>query len=132
MRATIIHGLNWLQERFQPAAGAAFFLVPADLPTLEPAVLHQLLRARRNEPDCSLFVPTWAGQRGHPVLIDWKHAVSIRKLPAGSGLNAYLLQQTAQTLEVPVTSSSVLCNLNTPEDYQRLLKNRPGGSGSVV
>ena len=57
---------------------------------------------------------------GHPAVIDWKHVAGIRALPQGEGLNRYFRQQQAETLEVPVESADVLCDLDTPEEYERL------------
>ena len=125
MRTTVEHGLRWLEERFRPGNDAAWFLTPADHPTLDSAVVRTLLQARLEHPDRSVFIPTWAGQRGHPVLIGWKHVAGMRVLPAGLGLNAYLRQQTAETLLVPVASATILCDLDTPEDYEKLQRDFP-------
>jgi CTP:molybdopterin cytidylyltransferase MocA len=46
---------------------------------------------------------------------------ALRQLPPGLGLNHYLREQTDETCLVPVTSADVLCDLDTPEDYARLL-----------
>jgi CTP:molybdopterin cytidylyltransferase MocA len=43
----------------------------------------------------------------------------IRALPTGIGLNVYF--RTQPTRLVSVTSPGVLVDLDTPEDYQRLL-----------
>jgi molybdenum cofactor cytidylyltransferase len=120
MRATVEQGLLWLQERFRPATEAGWLLCPADHPALEPAVVRQLLEARRGSPGHSIVVPTFAGRRGHPVLIDFGHVAGMRVLPAGVGLNVYLRQQGPATLEVPVASPGVLFDLDTPADYERL------------
>ena len=120
MRATVEHGLRWLEERFRPPPEAGWLLCPADHPALEPAVVRQLLEARAASPGSSVVVPTFAGRRGHPVLIDWRHVAGMRGLPAGLGLDAYLRRQRPGTLEVPVTSPGVLDDLDTPADYERL------------
>ena len=120
MRATVEHGLRWLEERFRPAPAAGWLLCPADHPALDPAVVRRLLQARADSPGCSIVLPTFAGRRGHPALIDWRHVAGMRALPAGLGLDAYLRQQRAVTLEVPVPSPGVLDDLDTPEDYERL------------
>ena len=44
----------------------------------------------------------------------------MRALPAGEGLNAYLRGHLAETLEVSA-GAEVLADLDTPEDYARLL-----------
>lgn len=120
MRATVEAGLRWLEERFRPRPDDRWLLVPADHPTLDPSLVRLLLRLRAERPDKSIIVPTHDGRRGHPTLIDWRHVAGVRALAAGCGLNAYLRQHAAETLEVPVDSASVLCDLDTPEDYERL------------
>jgi molybdenum cofactor cytidylyltransferase len=67
-------------------------------------------------------VPVFAGRRGHPVALAWELVNAIRALPAGEGLNAYLRRHAAQTLEVPAATNSILFDLDTPEDYVRLLE----------
>ena len=122
MRATVEQGLLWLEERYQPGSDDHWLLVPADHPTLEAQSVRQLLVASRQRLDCSIVVPTYRGKRGHPALISWKHVAGIRALALGLGLNVYLRQHSAETLEVPVDSATVLAHLDTPEDYERLRK----------
>jgi len=117
MRATVEAGLRWLEERFRPRDEDTWLLVPADHPTLDPAIVRQLLKVRAANQDYSTVIPTHRGKRGHPAAIAWKHVEGIKRLPSGLGLNAYFRQQTAQTLEMPVESAMVLCDLDTPEDY---------------
>jgi molybdenum cofactor cytidylyltransferase len=120
MRATVEAGLRWLEERFCPRPDDGWLLVPADHPTLDPFVIRTLLRERASARDRSVIIPTHAGRRGHPALIDWKHVAGMRALPAGVGLNGYLRRQAAETLELPVDSPNILCDLDTPEEYDRL------------
>jgi molybdenum cofactor cytidylyltransferase len=120
MRATITHGLRWLEERYQPTSDESWLLLPADHPTVDGEVVRQLLTARQADPASTLLVPTFQGHRGHPVLLGWKHVAAIRALPEGLGVNAYVRQHAAQTREVPVASPSILWDLDTPEDYARL------------
>lgn len=121
MRATVQHGLRWLDERFHPAPADAWLLVPADQPTLDAGVVQQLVRAREENPNRSIFIPTYQGQRGHPTLLSWGHVPGILKLPEGTGLNIYIRDRHTDTLEVPVSSAEVLHDLDTPEDYERMV-----------
>ncbi len=125
MRATVEFGLRWAEANWQPTADDAFLLVPGDHPTLDPTVIRQLLDARKRLPQFSVFCPTYEGRRGHPTLIGWEHVAGIRDFPAEQGLNLYLRQQTIETHALPVDSSSVLGDLDTPEEYERLLKTWP-------
>jgi molybdenum cofactor cytidylyltransferase len=125
MRATVQHGLRWLEDHFSPDPNAAWLLVPADHPALRPEVVRQLLAARQGDPAHSIFIPTCQGKRGHPALIGWLHVAGMRALPADQGLNVYLRQHGEQTRELPIESPEVLLDLDTPEDYERLVQEWP-------
>jgi molybdenum cofactor cytidylyltransferase len=132
MRATVEAGLSWLEEHYRPRDGDDWLLVPADHPVIEADVVRRLLRAREEHLERSILVPTFEGRRGHPTLLAWSHVAGIRGWHQGEGINPYLRQHGAETLELPVTSPHVLCDLDTPADYERLLENtepRPRGSG---
>ncbi len=120
MRATVEHGLRWIEEHCHPQPEDDWLLIPADHPALEPAIIRQLIDARKEDPNPTLFIPTYEGRRGHPALLRWQHVRDIKMLEPGIGLNVYLRRQLAQTKEVPVQSPLVLCDLDTPEDYERL------------
>jgi molybdenum cofactor cytidylyltransferase len=122
LRDTVELGLKWIEERFHPRPDDRWFLVPADHPMLDDAVFAQLLAARDACTTCSIVIPTYEGKRGHPTLLDWTHAAGIRAFPAGGRLNAYVRQQAAATLEVPVNSAGVVRDLDTQKDYARLLE----------
>jgi molybdenum cofactor cytidylyltransferase len=126
MRATVTQGLDWLEVHCGPKDAEPWFLAPADHPTLDAAVVRQLLAAAAAEPSRSIFLPTFAGRRGHPALLRWQHTVALRRLPPGEGLNVHLRTQAAQTLLLPVATADVLCDLDTPDDYERLLRRTTG------
>lgn len=121
MRATVQAGLGWLEKQFRPRAEDFWLLVPADHPTLEPPVIRHIIQARPPDPRHSIVLPTYRGQRGHPVLIAWKHVARIRTLPPEQGLNVYMRQQEGEIFELPVDSPAVVTDLDTPEDYERLV-----------
>ncbi len=120
MRATVEAGLHWLGEHFHPRAEDFWLLIPGDHPTLDPAVVRRLIQEQGRNPACSIFIPTYQGQRGHPALIAWKHVAGIRQMPPGRGLNTYLREQGRETLLVPVETAEILVDLDTPGDYLEL------------
>ena len=91
----MLFALGWLEKKFQPQSDDAWLLCPADHPTLDPAVVRQLLEARVEHPRASIFIPICDGRRGHPALIGWRHVGAMRALPEGVGFNVYLRQQAA-------------------------------------
>jgi CTP:molybdopterin cytidylyltransferase MocA len=119
MRATIEQGLRWLEQERRPTAADAWLLCPPDHPLLEPAIIRQIVAGWR-EQDASIVVPAFEGRRGHPALIGWQHVAGLRAHPADQGLNTYLRAHQQETLELPVSSEAILCDLDTPEDYERL------------
>ena len=130
MRATVQAGLDHLETTYQPQPDDAWLLVPADHPTLTANIVQRLVQARHASAAHSIVIPTHQGRRGHPALIDWKHVERIRNLPAGTGLNSYLRARAAETLECEIETAEILCDLDTPEDYARLLYGPTHTSGS--
>ena len=120
MRTTVECGLRDLEERFRPATDDAWLLAPADHPTLDAEVVRRLCEAYAAQPSRSVVVPVHEGRRGHPTLIAWRHVGGIRAYPAGKGINDYLRSREEHILEVPAPGPAVLCDLDTPGDYERL------------
>jgi molybdenum cofactor cytidylyltransferase len=120
MRATIARGLDWIEKQCRPHRDDGWLLVPADSPCVDPDSVRQLLAAKELHPERSIVVPTFGQKRGHPVWIGWQHVPAIRALPPGQGVNAMLRGHPATTLEIAVTSESVLWDLDSPQDYERL------------
>jgi CTP:molybdopterin cytidylyltransferase MocA len=122
MRATIEGGLDWIERQWHPDADDALLLSPADQPLLDATVIDELLSARCRYPAATVFIPTFETRRGHPTLLSWHHVAAIRALPADQGLNTYFRLHVSDTQEVPVTSPDILCDLDTPEDYEKLCR----------
>ncbi len=120
MRATVEQGLDWLEDQYHPEGRDNWLLAPADHPSLNSAVVVELLRTYTGNPQASIVVPTFHGRRGHPALLSWEHAARIKQFPAHQGLNTYLRQYASATIEMPVETPDILLDLDTPEDYQRL------------
>jgi len=121
MRATVELGLRWIEEHWRPRPEDVWLLAPADQPALDVNVVRSLCIAYGRQPGQTILIPTHQGRRGHPTLIAWRHVAGIRALPAGEGLNAYFRAHAEETLELPLASSGVLSDLDTPEDYEGLI-----------
>lgn len=117
MRASVERALDALNPAGNEWDG--WMLIPADHPTLEPHVITQLIAAWDRT---RIAVPTWQGRRGHPTLFPWTTAVEVSQLPGDKGLNTLLRSQPDRVLEVPASSDGVLIDLDTPEDWERVLK----------
>ena len=120
MRSTIEYGWRWVEENWRPGSSDLCFITPADHPTTEPMVIRQLLEASRRRSKDAIFVPTFAGKRGHPLLLRWDQCLAIRKFQPDAGINQYLRQNGVRVVEVPAATGAILDDLDTPDDYQRL------------
>jgi molybdenum cofactor cytidylyltransferase len=124
MRASVQAALAWIRDTQSPAEDDAWLLIPADHPVLERAVIADLVatfQARRPR----FLVPVHEGRRGHPLLARWETVTDVFQLPRDAGLNRLLRERADELLEAPVEAAAVLCDLDTPEDYQRLAAEFP-------
>ena len=121
MRATVEHGLRWIEKAFSPRPGDGWLLAPADHPSLDPAVVREIVERYRSDPAKSIVIPAHAGPRGHPVLIAWRHVASLHRWPAESGINAFLRAHEAEVAEIAMSNPCILRDLDTAEEYARLL-----------
>lgn len=121
MRDTVQEGLDHLAQRFQPKGNDVWLLAPADHPRLSGSVTAGLIQRAAGDLLHSIFVPTYFGRRGHPVLFRWHHAAGIVAFQPDRGLNAYVRAHAAHVLEVRVDDPDILLDMDTVEDYQRLL-----------
>ena len=122
MRATVIHGLAWLEQNHTPTEKEDWLLIPGDHPIVERGVLELLQSAKREHPRKSVFIPTFESRRGHPALIGWKHVADVRALPEDQGINRFFRANEALVQEVSTVNPSILWDLDTPEEYARLIE----------
>jgi molybdenum cofactor cytidylyltransferase len=115
MRATIEHGLDALERRRPVPDGV--LLAPGDSPGLAPEHVAAVLEQFRTDPTFGV-VPTHAGQRGHPLVIPWLLAKTIRTLPTGVGVNALLQTPSNRIVEIDLMDPRIRADLDTPEDYR--------------
>jgi molybdenum cofactor cytidylyltransferase len=120
MRATVEHGLRWLENRFHPRPDDAWLLAPADHPTLDAAVVRLLCESYAARPGLSIVVPAHGGRRGHPTLISWAHVAGLLAHPSGKGIDDYLRSHAREVREVEAPGDAILLDLDTPEDYDRV------------
>lgn len=126
MRASVERALEWVQGQTEFVGIDGWVLVPADHPLLDPAVLDALL-ARWGEGDCRILVPTHGGRRGHPVIFHRELIEGVRRIPAGEGLNWLVREHAGDVAELAWESKSILSDIDTPEDYERLVREIGGG-----
>ncbi|MGH7528876.1 MAG: nucleotidyltransferase family protein [Gemmatimonadales bacterium] len=107
-------------EALQPEAALVW---PVDLPHVRVATIERLLEARRRSA-APIIVPTFAARRGHPIIWGATLFAELLASPAATaeGARAVLHEHIAELAPVPVDDPAIIDRVNTPEDYERLVR----------
>ncbi|MFA5308475.1 MAG: DVU_1551 family NTP transferase [Dehalococcoidales bacterium] len=116
MFSSIQAGLRRLKPEHQ-----AFFIQPVDIPLVRPATIKKLMAAAAENPGHIIY-PAFGGKRGHPPLIPSALIPAILAWQGGGGLKAVLDTQEKTAREVAVADGSILLDMDTPQDYQKILE----------
>lgn len=124
---TVVHNPDWAAGQsgsirsglsaLPGQAGAALFLL-VDQPQVSPAVIEALLGAHRRKL-CAVTAPLVDGRRANPVLFDRVTFAELNELSGDTGGRAIFSRRTVEWL--PWHDSRLLLDVDTPEDYRRLL-----------
>jgi molybdenum cofactor cytidylyltransferase len=96
---------------------------PVDLPHVRLATLERLPEAYRRS-GARAVLPTFAERRGQPVIWDQALFDELETSAAATrdGAEAVLDRHQAHIVSVAVDDPAVIDDLNTPEDYERLVR----------
>ena len=119
MFSSVLAGLQALPDQCP-----AFFIHPADIPLVRPQTVKRLMAALEDTPAAILY-PAFNGRRGHPTLIRNALRHEILDWTGDGGLRALLQRHETESLELPVADEAVLWDLDTPDDYNRILGRLP-------
>ncbi|RMF90389.1 MAG: nucleotidyltransferase family protein [Nitrospinota bacterium] len=92
-----------------------------DQPHIQAAVVQALVQAFLQRPDKGIFLPVYAGKRGHPALLHARFRAAILALPHTVGLNSLLHTYPEEILDIPVPTDDILRDIDYEEDYRREL-----------
>jgi molybdenum cofactor cytidylyltransferase len=106
--------------RALPETCAAILVVLGDQPDLTAELIARLIQAY-----CAarpgIVVPTYRGQRGHPLLFDSRYREEILTGYDHVGLRGLLLAHPEAVVELAVESPGILEDVDVPEDYRRII-----------
>jgi molybdenum cofactor cytidylyltransferase len=102
--------------------GASILLWPVDCPLGTAATIEALLDRAKVDELGLWFVPTYEGHGGHPVLLRAEVRARVLALGRAVPLRALLPELGPQVVRVPVTDPGVTANLNTPEQYEQVVR----------
>lgn len=99
----------------------AFYLLPADHAFVSAETIRRLLSAYEESPSEAIY-PVFQGERGHPPLISSKLRHRILEAEPEGGLRGLLEREAHNKAEVQVDDEGILIDLDSEEDYQRLIQ----------
>jgi molybdenum cofactor cytidylyltransferase len=118
-----IGSLRAVLAALQPVRPAALLAWPVDQPQVRVATVERLLEAYRRSGGPAVL-PTFADRRGHPVIWDQRLFPELETSEAATrhGARAVLALHESELITVTVDDPAVIDDVNTPEDYERLVR----------
>lgn len=106
-----------------PIGPGAIIVWPVDLPHVRIDTVERLIEAHRRS-GAPVVVPTFAERRGHPVIWDARLFSELETSESATrdGARAVLHDHESDVLGVAVDDPAVIDQVNTPEDYERLVR----------
>jgi len=107
-------GLRLLPDECEAALAAL-----GDQPLIPAALINDLTAAFRKT-GRGIVLPSFHGQRGHPMLFSMRFREELLCNFDDVGLKGLRAHHPSEVFEVPVSSPRVFDDIDTPEDYERL------------
>lgn len=114
-----------LQSASRDAEG--YLIALGDHPSISPRVVDTVVEAFRSSVNRGesaagkrIFVPTFEGKRGHPLLFSVCYKEAVLTGYEDVGLRGLMHDNAGAVEEVAVETETILDDMDTPEDYRRL------------
>jgi len=107
--------------RAMPAACEAVLVVLGDQPGVSTELVGEMIRSFRDD-ESQIIVPSCEGRRGHPLLFSSRLRDEVLDQHSSRGLRGLLEAHAGDVVTIPVPKSSMLEDMDTPEDYERQQK----------
>ena len=120
-RAGMLTSVQAALKQISPSS-PAFALMLVDQPLITAGTINQVLEAHRST-TIPITIPQYRSRRGHPAIFDGQFIAEILALDwEGRGMKEILDRHREQIHYLPVETDRILRDMDTPQDYQRLLK----------
>jgi molybdenum cofactor cytidylyltransferase len=101
----------------------AALMALGDQPQILAETVKRVVRAHNTDPE-RIIIPSYQMRRGHPWLIPQRYWQELCNLPPEQTMRDFLNAHKEDILYAVVESSSILADLDTPQDY---LREKPAG-----
>lgn len=112
----------------------AFFVLPVDYALVQPEVMIKMMRCFAEGGDVDrggtgsgagargILHPTCRGHRGHPPLIPAHYRAELLTMSTDGNLRTFMEQHAGDESDVEVEDLTILMDMDTPDDYQRMAR----------
>lgn len=104
-----------------PEDTKAVVICLGDMPRVLPKHIDALVQAFLADPDGSIFVPTWEGQWGNPVLWSADTLAEFQTLRGDVGAKVLMSRHRTRLRQIPVDATGILTDVDTPQALQELM-----------
>ncbi|MFT7899386.1 nucleotidyltransferase family protein [Tenacibaculum ascidiaceicola] len=115
LSTSIVEGINLLQKHCFDNT----LIMLADQPHVTSEYLNSIIETSKNNPS-NIIASSYQGSVGVPALFPKKYFNDLLNLKGAKGAKNFLLQHNNNVIKV--NSSQNLLDIDTPEDYEHLLK----------
>jgi molybdenum cofactor cytidylyltransferase len=102
-----------------------------DQPALTVADINYLIDAYRQRSGGEVVVPTFNGQRGNPIIISESCRADILAGTRNLGCRKFIDKNPELVCKVEMPNSSVLIDLDTPQEYENYCKSQSRSPGDA-
>lgn len=116
MASSIKRGVEALSE-----GARACVLSLVDQPQVGADVINRVIEAYEAAPTM-IVIPTYEGRNGHPILLDLSLKEAVLAMDPEKGLRDVIRAHSNEVSRVEVSDPAVLEDCDSPDDYNRMLK----------
>lgn len=99
----------------------AILVTLVDVPLVRPDSVAAIVAAWR-QTRAPIVRPVDGDRHGHPVIFDRAVFEDLRQADPAIGAKAVFAAHASRRLDVPITDDGAFVDMDTPEDYQKMLK----------
>lgn len=97
----------------------ATMVVLGDQPQIGPEIMRKIIKSFASH-NKSIAIPSFKGQKGHPVIIDLKFKQEILNLKGDIGAREVVKSYPEDILEVDISSQEIIRDIDTLQDYEEI------------
>ena len=102
------------------SASAGYLVALGDMPGITAGLVELLCRRFAEAGESAILLPVDKGRRGHPVIFARGFRQELLALSGDRGARSVVERHPGCVVEVPVSDSGILADVDTPEEYRTL------------